>query len=132
MVHQHNLLKVIKPVDFHYFGKANKSHFDHRIFINIFSLQFGSYYFAKSQNSITVRIPLYPTLKANRDWSDIAEVQYMRTFFRQIKSRVMKNHLILRGSLYPVLDIAKFDCIFSLKLSLSLPTLQDLVSAEEI
>ena len=55
MVHQHNLLKVIKPVDFHYFGKAHKSHFDHRICIKTFTLQFGSYNFAKLQNSITVR-----------------------------------------------------------------------------
>ena len=24
MVHQHNLLEVVKPVGFHYFGKAHK------------------------------------------------------------------------------------------------------------
>ena len=46
--------KVIKPVDFHYSGKEYKSHFYHKICTEFFSLQFGFYYFAKSQNSIII------------------------------------------------------------------------------
>ena len=40
MIH---VLKVIKPVDFHHFGKEYKckSHWDHKICIRIFPLQFG-------------------------------------------------------------------------------------------
>ena len=36
---------MIKPVDFHYFEKAHKSHFDLRICIRMFFLYFGSCYF---------------------------------------------------------------------------------------
>ena len=71
-----NLLKVIEPVDFHYFGKANKSHFDHRVWIKMFSLQFDSYYLVKSQNGSTVR-PHYQTLKGNRNWFCIVRSEFI-------------------------------------------------------
>ena len=49
------ILKVIKPVDFHHFGKEYKckSHFDHRICIRIFLLQFGFCYLYSDLNCLS-------------------------------------------------------------------------------
>ena len=90
MVHQRNLLKVVKPIDFHYFGKANEVTFITESALKFFSCTLGTTYFAKSQNSIQSD---HTISNANRNWFNIAEVQYMQTL-RQIKSREMKNHLI--------------------------------------
>ena len=56
---------MIKPVNFHHFGKECKckSHFDHRICIRIFSLQFGFCYLYSHLNCLSANITRYRKCK---------------------------------------------------------------------
>ena len=48
------MLREVKPVNFHYFGKEQKSHFDHRICIRVFFLAVLASTLAVSRNSIII------------------------------------------------------------------------------
>ena len=64
------------------------------------------------------RTHLFRTLiKGNRNWFNIARVLYIRMFIRQIKSKEKwKTVRYIGASLYPVFDIAEFDCIILYKI----------------
>ena len=58
------------------------------------------------------RTRLYRTLKGNRNWFDIVEVRYIRTFIKANQIKEKGKPVRYDGaSLYPVFDIAEFDSI---------------------